>query len=255
MAIEFETTLKCNFNCKYCTNGRNTILEKPIFEASWKNVKKFLQKIVSSETDMLYLFGGEPFLCKNFTKIIEFLNRAKYPYYVQTNFSLIDKLDKEFQNTLKCPQTMNISFHSSQVKDIDKYIFYIKKYFVNIQQIDVMYDSDLALKNYFVLHKYFKNKVFLVPLADFKTDMRDFLPWLLKYNDLKRRLNGAINFEIGNRSYLWELEFTGKLTFKGKPCPYIDGKKYRLFAPDLTEYNCSHRLNTVYCPNETCFIM
>lgn len=250
--IEFECTLECNFNCDYCTNGRNAVLKNKIDESSWDKIKIFLETKIIPTNEELFIFGGEPFLSKNFLKITELLNHCNHPYLVQTNFSLIDKIEKKLTEQ-NIPRNIEISIHSQEIKSLDFYIKYIDKYNNIVKGIDVMYEGDESLKKYFILSKYFKNKVLLVPIGDFKTSSRKYLPLLKKYNQMKRTMKSIIRFEEGNRSELWEKEFLGEISVKGKSCQYYN--RYRLFSPNLDEYNCSHRMNTKICPNDTCFFM
>ena len=250
--LEYECTLKCNYRCDYCTNGRNECLKTPFQEASETDVVKFLTKISQTYSDELFIFGGEPFLAKNIRIILKTLNELKYPYVVQTNFSCYNIIDECFKNLSTVPRCLQISIHSEFIKDWNKLITYIKKYQSYIRNIDVMYSSKNTLKDYRLLYKHFKDLVHIAPVADFKTSRKKYRYVLYEFNKFKRILSN-FNFESGERSFKWEEQMKGLWTPKGKPCMYKD--RYILFAPDLSKYTCSHRLNADVCPNDSCFLM
>ena len=89
MIVEWECILDCNYNCKYCTNGRNTVLDKPIkhIEDPVK-IYNFLSMLKNNYPDSeLFLFGGEPFLHPKIDFIINTLNELNMKFVIQTNFS------------------------------------------------------------------------------------------------------------------------------------------------------------------------
>lgn len=243
--VEWECILKCNMKCKYCTNGRNDCLSNPIKEITDLDIlKKFLQGIHQKYSNIeLFIFGGEPTLHPKINEIINILNNIKHPFCIQTNGSFLDKI--------KEPAVFQISVHRTQIKNIKKYLENIKLHLKNIRTIDVMFTDkdDIFLAK--EIQIFFKN-VKVAPVADFGLDNRtDFLPALEKFNRFKKIFPDL--FEEGQRSYIWEKNEKGLISSKGNPCMYKD--KYVLFAPDLQQYNCSHRLRTSICPFDRCFRM
>ena len=243
--VEWECTLKCNFRCKYCTNGRNDCLDKPIKEVTDLSIlRNFLCTIHTKFPKIeLFIFGGEPLLHPKINEIVDILHEIDHPFVIQTN--------GVFLKNLKRDVPLQISVHRTQIKDMEKYLNNLKENLKNIRAIDVMFtdESDILLAKKI---KEFFPKVKIAPVADFGLDNRtDFLLSLSKFNKYKK-LFGDL-FEEGQRSYIWEKNVRGLISSKGKPCMYKD--RYVLYSPDLEEYNCSHRLKTSVCLFDRCFRM
>ena len=251
MIVEWECTLDCNYKCEYCENSRNTALEEPIsIQLSKQKVFNFIENLKNNyPNDELFLFGGEPFLHPFINDIIKKLNEVKMNYIIQTNFSRTDIIEKITE-----PFNIQISIHPTQIKDREKTLQDIQRFEYLIRRIDVMYVGAESIKWYLQIAKIFpKDKLFLTPVADFKfTKFAN--KYLYEYNDLRLgRYPLAINFEKGNRSFLWEKQMKGTLTFKNKPCIYRH--TYVLFDPKLNQYSCSYRENNDICSNDHCFLM
>lgn len=244
MILEWECTLDCNFKCGYCTNGRNTVLPKPIFHPDLYETLKFLEEVHSKYPDLeLFVFGGEPLLHPHINEIIDKLNSLGQPFVIQTNFSQIKRLKRKAQ--------LQVSVHRTQIKDLKGYISDLKENLDIIRTIDVMFTDEKDIRLAKEIKQFFP-KVKIAPVADFTKDNRTtYLKALEKFNRYKRVLPEL--FEEGERSFIWEKNEKGLLSSKGKPCMYKG--KYVLYSPDLKEYNCSHRLKTNICPFDRCFRM
>lgn len=243
--VEWELTLKCNFRCEYCTNGRNDCLKNPIREVTDLNVlREFLNTLHKKYPEIeLFVFGGEPLLHPKINDIIGILKELNHLFCLQTNGVYLDRL--------KHDTTLQISVHRTQIKDMAKYLENLKKHLRNIRTIDVMFTDEKDILLAKTIKEFFPS-VKIAPVADFGLDNRtDFLFALQKFNKYKKLFPDL--FEEGERSYIWEKNVRGLLSSKGKPCMYKD--RYVLFAPDLQEYNCSHRLKTDLCPFDRCFRM
>lgn len=250
MIVEWECILDCNFTCEYCVNSRNSALDKPIkFEKNKDKIFEFLNQLKAKfPNEELFIFGGEPFLHPFISEIIKYLNDINMKFIIQTNGSKIDiikNIDHRFM--------VQVSIHPSQINNKEKFIQNLVDISHLIRRIDVMYIGDISLEYVKELIPFFKNKIVVKPVADFKfTNVAN--QHLYKFNQIKQSLKGKVyNFEEGNRSFLWEDQMKGNLTYKGKPCAYKD--IYVLYDPMLNKYNCSYRQNNEICPNEHCFLM
>lgn len=90
-------TSKCNFKCMYCRPGGEGLFNK-IPELSIQKLIKVLKKLNAYGFKSVRLTGGEPFIRKDITKIIDEINNLKTydPISVVTNGSLLtDKMVKE----------------------------------------------------------------------------------------------------------------------------------------------------------------
>ena len=245
MNVEWECILDCNYSCKYCTNGRNSVLKNPIkCITDEKRLEEFIYSLKKYNTEV-FVFGGEPFLHPKIGFIIKTFNRFEIPFVIQTNFSLFKKI-----KSIKEDFIIQVSIHRLMIKDIKILKEQLKELQDKIRRIDIMYDSLECISIYKEL-KDLKN-VYIAPIADFKTSERTYLPKLIEFNKYKKLLK-EINFEPHNRSLIWEDMFINGSKIKGKKCIYKD--KYILFDPQFKSYNCSHRINCEICPNDACFIM
>lgn len=250
MILEWECILDCNFTCEYCVNSRNSALEKPIkFEKNKDKIFNFLTELKRKyPNDELFIFGGEPFLHPFISDIISHLNRINMKFIIQTNSSQIDKIKK-----IKHEFMIQVSVHPSQIKNKEIFIQNLLEISHLIRRIDVMYIGNISLDYVKDLIPFFKNKIVVKPVADFKfTNVAN--KHLYEFNTIKQTLKGKVyNFEDGERSFLWEDQMKNRLTYKGKPCMYKD--TYVLYDPMLNKYNCSYRQNNDICPNDHCFLM
>lgn len=245
MNVEWECILDCNYSCKYCTNGRNSVLKNPIkCITDEKRLEEFIISLKKYNTEV-FVFGGEPFLHPKIEFIIQTFNKFKIPFVIQTNFSLFKKI-KEIKEDF----IIQVSIHRLMIKDIKILKEQLKELQDKIRRIDIMYDSLECISIYKDL-KDLKN-VYIAPIADFKTSERTYLPKLIEFNKYKKLLK-EINFEPHNRSLIWEDMFINGSKLKGKKCIYRE--KYILFDPQFKSYNCSHRINCEICSNDACFIM
>ena len=251
--VEWEVTMKCNYQCFYCTNLDPDI--KPVEDL--EQLDNFVKMLGDTYTGVeIFVFGGEPFLHPNIEYIIECFNKHQVPFVVQTNFS---KKSVVVMNRIKRPFKINISIHPSEVSletVIDLFSRDLPHVDVNI--IDVMYSGKEAI-DYYVAIKKATNKyqgLYLTPIADFGDGVSS--RQLSEYNELRTQkiLNSFINFEkvkeFGEyRSVIWANK---EFTTKGKPCLY--NNRYFLYVPDFKLHNCCYReVHDGICQHLKCFLM
>ena len=281
MLVEWELTLDCQNHCLYCTNGTNDCLIKqnkePIKPETREDVLyDFIVQLNKKYPNVnIFLFGGEPSLHPRFEFIIKTLNKLRQPYTIQTNFQN-PKLLKILENTQISPtgeklRNVQVSVHRTQIRNINSYFKKLLKYKKFIKRIDIMYTNIYDEKLYDKWHKFFTDaSIQLTPVSYFETP--SFKDSVLKAKILKslksycevHRLRSH-KCEKSYRCYFWVDMLEGKISTKGKECLYYNDSRtsntntnvfdYVLFDPNLKQYNCSHRLNTKICPNESCFLM
>ena len=239
--LELELTLRCNFTCDYCTNGRNDVLDKRIPECDLDTIKHRI-----AEFDHIYIYGGEPTLHPNIVDIVKMMKEMGKDYVIQTNLSLAKVIAKIL--AADASAKFQVSIHRTQPGHI-KTIKNIAIFKDNLSQVDIMFVGIDDLK----LYRRYKDLVpnlRLVPVADFGTSSRKYLPSLQIYNKLRRILND-VRFDDGIRSYVWESQFLGNISPKGKPCPCIGG--YFQMDPAGNMHHCPQRYDGDICPFESCF--
>jgi len=254
MIIEWECILECNYKCFYCGNGRNDMLDESIpHEQDKTKVFKFLDDIkLHYPDDELFVFGGEPFCHPFIGEIIHHMNEIGLNYIIQTNFSLTDKIRRILDNE---QFEIQISLHDTEIVDIPKLIYDISDLQHIIRRIDVMYDGQQSLDLYKQVLPILDNRdiLYVTPIADFNLD--DVCNnHLFEFNRLKKTVIGKVyRFEKGDRSFKWERQMKGEISYKGDVCIYKD--KYVLFDASLHKYTCNYRQNNNDCPNDQCFLM
>ncbi len=245
MIVEWELTMKCNYNCEYCG-----LLDNNIKEENDKNkLKTFIEQLnINYPNEEVFLFGGEPFLNKNIKYIIKQFKILNQKFIIQTNFS---KQSVDILNTIDDMININISIHPFEV-DINLFIQYYKQINSNIiiNEISLMFIDATTLRIY---NKLYENgiKCTLTPISNFK--VQGFENSLIQFNKLKNQFKNKYNFEEGNRSYIWEDQLNGIGTFKYQECKYKNN--YILYDCNLQKYTCSYRENNNICPHDLCFIM
>jgi organic radical activating enzyme len=251
--VEWECVLECNYRCPYCTNGHNGVLETPIrYEKDKNKVYDFIRMLKEKYPDVeLFLFGGEPFVHPFIEDIIHWLNKVGMDFVVQTNAALPKRIAK-----IDEPMKVQVSVHSTQIKDWEEYLDGLGLILDKLHRIDVMYDGERSLQMYRDIVKRYGNLpyLYLAPLADFNIEEDIVNSHLFRYNELKNSPYSQVyRFEVGARSFKWEEQMKGVWSPKGKPCMYAG--RYILYDPQLRSYTCNYRDNNEICPNDHCFLM
>ena len=250
--VEWEITLDCNHTCGYCVNSRNSALPEPIpYETDKDKVFAFLDMVKESYPgEELFVFGGEPFLHPFIGDIIEYMNKIELPFIIQTNFAYPIRM-----KVIGSPFKVQVSVHPTQIKNKEFFVESIRELQDIIRRIDVMYVGEESFDYYKKILKVLddRDKLYIAPVADFKYT-KVVNEHLYEFNRMKKGIQNKIyRFEEGDRSFIWEQQMRGELTYKYQPCMYKD--TYKLFDPLLRKYTCSYRENNDICPNDHCFLM
>jgi len=249
MQVEWEVTMKCNYNCYYCSN-----LDKSIHHITDRDVlRNFINMLGDTYPGVeIFLFGGEPFVHPEIRYIIKCFNEFNIPFVIQTNLS---KYSIEVMKTITEPYILQASIHPTEVSQQD--LTDILKENVTCRVIDVMFSGKEALWYYFkVKENTVAGKVFLTPVTDFGDGKSDLV--LQEYIKIKNNpnYNKIIHFEEVERLGKPRSEIWSTISFnpKGKTCLYKDN--YFLYSPQLEMYNCCYRIKTDgICPKSKCFLM
>lgn len=118
--IHFDITYFCNYHCEYCYQGTEKI-QKHISNTIYDNFFIFLAGL--KERFNVHLIGGEPFLYPRFFEMVEGIVKLGHTVSLTTNFSLPENILEKFYNIAKDKISfVEISFHLSQIKDLDAFI-------------------------------------------------------------------------------------------------------------------------------------
>lgn len=253
--VEWELTLKCNYDCNYCGLLDTSI--KPIIDKDI--LYEFIEMLnIKYPDEEIFLFGGEPFLHPEIEYIIKTFQEFNQPFVIQTNLSEYSAY--KIAN-MQLNFNINISVHPSQTKayEIIKRIKNIKN-IVNICTVDVMYNSKESLVYYELINKFVKCT--LTPVSDL--GCIGYKEILQEYNNIKnnRVFQKLYNFEniertvntiTKQRSLHWQ-DFNNNLSSTcGSTCLYTGN--YFLYDPSLNLHNCCYRKTTNGICNNTCFLM
>jgi MoaA/NifB/PqqE/SkfB family radical SAM enzyme len=249
MQVEWEVTMKCNYNCFYCSN-----LDKSIHHVTDQDVlRNFIKSLGDAHPGVeVFLFGGEPFVHPEIGYIIKCFNEFNIPFVIQTNLS---KYSIAVMKTITDPYTLQVSIHPTEITHDD--LIDILKENINCRVIDVMFSGKEALWYYLKVKEEARcDNIFLTPITDFGDGRSDTS--LHEYLELKHNpnYNKIIRFEEVERLGKPRSELWANISFspKGKPCLYKD--KYFLYGPNLEQYNCCYRIKTDgICPKSKCFLM
>lgn len=249
MQVEWEVTMKCNYDCYYCSN-----LDKSIHHVTDHTIlRDFIKMLGETYPGVeIFVFGGEPFVHPEIEYIIKCFNEFQIPFVIQTNLS---KYSIKVMKTIKEPYILQASIHPTEISRKD--LVDILKENINCRVIDIMFSSKEAIWYYLKVRENTNcNNVFLTPITDFGDGLSNKA--LQEYIKIKNdpNYNRIIKFEevkkLGkSRSDLWaDISFNPK----GKECLYKD--KYFLYSPQLEMYNCCYRIKTDgICPKNKCFLM
>ena len=251
--VEWELTMKCNFDCAYCTNLNQNVL--PILNRD--EIKKFIKMLGETYPGVeIFLFGGEPFLHPDIEFIIKTFNEYEVPFVIQTNYS---NKSVVVMNRITEPFKINMSIHPTEIS-LKKLMPLFSKRPNNAELgiIDVMYTGTEAIKYYLDIKKELDDymHIYLTPIADFGDG--ESTAALLEYNSLRERegLSKLIRFERAkfNGEYRSKLWADPNFIIKNKPCLYND--RYFLYSADLSLNNCCYReIHDGMCRHDKCFLM
>jgi radical SAM protein with 4Fe4S-binding SPASM domain len=102
--VKWEITRSCNLNCEHCYARAGKPLPN---ELKIREINKLLDRLAEIGTISLQFTGGEPFVRKDFLKILEHANKHNFSITILTNAVLIDE---NLSNKLS-----RMSIHSVQV--------------------------------------------------------------------------------------------------------------------------------------------
>lgn len=94
-----ELTKTCNCNCDFCQveNLHNNKLDM-----SFHLFKKIIRQLKKHNFLELRFGGGEPLLAKNFKKMVKYVNKKKFMFWICTNGILLDEKMAEFLKSNGC---------------------------------------------------------------------------------------------------------------------------------------------------------
>lgn len=259
--VEWEVTMKCNYNCGYCT-----ILDKQIIESPKEKLKDFQLKLheLHPSTE-IFVFGGEPFLNKNIKFIINNFNELNQKFVIQTNASIFSS---EIISSIMEELHINISVHPDETS-LDEIKESLMKISNNknviIKNIDIMFVGKKSLDYFIEIKKLnIQSPLTVLPVSDFTQG--NYKKYLVEFNKLKKsQISKFINFEkmkkydpflneIRDRSYIWEDMHVNLKSTMNKPCMYKE--KYFLYDASLNLHNCCYRsTNNGFCQHNSCFMM
>jgi MoaA/NifB/PqqE/SkfB family radical SAM enzyme len=106
-----ETTLRCNLDCKMCT--QRELRRQKSADMSLGTFKKVINNY--PDITRVSFVGGEPFLNRDFFKMMNFLDRRAITYEITTNGTLINK--KKVNQLKDCVRLEKINFSLDGAKD------------------------------------------------------------------------------------------------------------------------------------------
>lgn len=130
--IQISLTMRCNYDCDYCTQKfieKERVQHKEVGFISWiKFLKRFPYKIKE-----VYVSGGEPTLHKDFVRIVKYLLSCGYHVKIFTNLSNPEVI-KEIPPSRKLMITTTLHNHI-EVKDFEKTYNDLKDYQIKVDEI------------------------------------------------------------------------------------------------------------------------
>jgi len=195
MNLDLFITLKCNFECDYCTVS---------LKNSFISLEE-LHEINFKDYEVINILGGEPFLHPEFEKIINYIKQYNQNIIIYTNGTKLLKIKEYeylFTDNIKIVLSLHNQLFFKLKKNKDDYLeLFNKKYILRTQIIFNIKNSNIIS----LVIKLFSDMDIIIYLC---TDIEDpnyyqkTLPNLKKIF-LNRILNsnilsmGLINFDIG----------------------------------------------------------
>ncbi len=121
--IDFLITAKCNYHCEYCDQGTD---KSKYPQANDEVIEAFiglLKTLNFKNWGIIQLVGGEPTIHPRVVEVVKVIVETGNKFQICTNFSrniefFLDLIKATGENFYR----MQISFHPSQIKDIDEFI-------------------------------------------------------------------------------------------------------------------------------------
>ena len=249
----WHVTKRCNMECKYCYgtfNGssyKNNIRGDDFQISIMLKVVKFLSE---SRINRIHLCGGEPFLYKDFYKLLEEVNKYGMESYVLSNLTFLPEyVEKLFKYDL----ISSLSFSLDSLnKDYNLYIRGAHDIVINnvkkIIDLKQKYNSNIELGLYVVVTK--KNLIYLKSLIDWAIEsginyitlQAVYLPKTHKfYDELSLTNENLINLQ---NSFNYLLTMKNKIRVSGNLLRFITSEL--LSKDNLCVENCFVETNSQY---------
>lgn len=119
--IDFLITQKCNYRCEYCSQSKK--FYKNTLHSNDKTIEAFLKFIKTLDKDFeITISGGEPLCHPRFFEVIQEIKNQNLKLSVISNFSYpISEYKKIVDIMGENLNELFVSFHFSQVKNIDEF--------------------------------------------------------------------------------------------------------------------------------------
>lgn len=110
VTVHWELTNRCNENCIHCLRDTRRVKELPLRE-----IKDILLQLKKEGCFVVTFSGGEPFLRKDFSDILEFVRQHQFKIRILTNGTLINLKNIRLLNKIK-PKLVQVSIYGATPK-------------------------------------------------------------------------------------------------------------------------------------------
>ncbi len=119
--VDFLITQKCNYRCEYCSQSKK--FYKNTSHADDETINAFLKFIKTLDNDFeITISGGEPLCHPRFYDVIQEIKNCGLKLSVISNFSYpLENYKKIVDIVGENLRELFVSYHSSQVKDVEEY--------------------------------------------------------------------------------------------------------------------------------------
>jgi hypothetical protein len=273
--LHWDIITLCNYNCEYSYARANKETWSKI--QNIKIINNILNKIIKINKDVdVILLGGEPTMSSNYFYILNHLSQLKNV----KNIGCISNGSIKNINThldqypeFKTKFTFNLTFHPSQVKNIDDFINIINiikkrdqfELNINIMLIQEFNEKIIYLLNYLVKNKI--NFYYNIPFDKYNMEKSlfgsdSYLKWIYNINEQfdseKELIFKTINGNIFNLNDI-DVIYNSYNKFKNWICDnknfeirVNDDNFYRMCSGEIFTINEINNLKELICPLENC---
>lgn len=121
--IEFNITQRCNYNCPYCSQGKNNKISRELFDATDDVIDGFVSIVEKVGRDYdIQLIGGEPFIHPKFIETAKRIHELGNKIIIDTNMSFPFSKFAKLIDVTEGNIIIHGALHVSQIRDLDKNI-------------------------------------------------------------------------------------------------------------------------------------
>ena len=241
-----QLTNQCNNNCLICQDKE---LKEKVLMKDFNELKKEVDGLFLKGVRIVSIYGGEPYLNKNITRLLDYLFKMDISCYISTNARIFSS-EKLVRNLSRIKKVSVITTLFSYKKNIHEYLTNVlNSYNQTIKGIKNLIKFNISVTTIIVLTT--KNIGDLLKTVKFLNQLgvrRIKISGLINKGRMIKRHDLIPNFDLVKKEIIQVINFTKdkniRLVFEKLPFCVFPINKFKF------KYEAQHKKNILICPNK-----